>query len=407
MQYTLTRGEKGKVEVKVDVSRVDFDKAYSEALMELGKEVKVDGFRPGNVPVDVLESKIGTSKILNEAASHSVSVHLAEIFKKEEIIPIVNPKVAVNSLSRGEAFSFTAEVLARPKVKIASWKSIKVNKIKATEIKAEDIEKSIGNIHEAWKKQNSNKKPFDDTQGKPVTSDQEENDEEDEENKGKFIYDAQGNKVFFDDKKTLRSSSNQDSTAGLKRFSDEKKPFDSAQGDSEDGINDEFAKKIGANDLAHLRELVKKDLESIMLEQVEAKFEESIFEEIMKLAEIEVPDILIDDEVNRIMLRINQNLEQQGKKMEDFLKEENTTADAMRAKLRPQAEKNVKVTLIMDEIGKEAEIKVTKEEIDEAAKGVNTKDITPDQRVDLERYLGISIFQAKTLDLVKKTVTAA
>lgn len=379
MQYTLTRGEKGKVEVKVDVSRVDFDKAYSEALSELGKEVKVDGFRPGNVPVDVLESKIGVSKILNEAANHLVSKHLAEIFKKEEIIPIVNPKVAVNSLSRGEAFSFTAEVLARPKVKIASWKSIKVSKIKATEINEEDIEKSIANIHEAYLKGQRNK----------GTENREEikGDEGSGESK-KFIYDAQGNKRYIDDDKEGQGDKETKGIEGVK-------------------VDDNFAKKIGANDLAHLRELVKKDLESIMLEQVEAKFEEGIFEEIIKLAEIEVPDILVDDEVNRIMLRINQNLEQQGKKMEDFLKEENTTADAMRAKLRPQAEKNVKVTLIMDEIGKEAGIKVTKEEIDEAAKGVNTTDITSDQRVDLERYLGISIFQAKTLDLVKKTVSAA
>ncbi len=393
MQHTITRSEKGKVEIKVDVSAADFNKAYEQALKELEKDVKVDGFRPGNVPAEILENKLGGSKILNEAANILVSKHLAEIFAKEDIVPIVNPKVAVNSLGKSEPFSFTAEVSGRPKVKLGDWKKIQAKKIKVKEVTEADIGDSINNIFEAWKKQKSQ-------------SQSEESKSDEAEGTGKFIYDAHGNKVFFDDKKTLQSSSNQDSTAGLKIPIKDDQPS-SSPGLEHGGINDEFAKKIGARDLVHLQELVKKDLESIVADQVESKFEEEIFDEILKLGEIEVPDILVDDEVNRIMVRINQNLEQQGKKMEDFIAEENTTVDAMRAKLREQAEKNVKVTLLMDEIGKQADIKISKEEIEEAAKKVDTANITPDQRVDLERYLTVSLFQTKTLDLVKKTIATA
>lgn len=372
MQYTVTPGEKGKVEVKVDIASADFNNAYDQALLELGKEVKVDGFRPGNVPAEILENKLGGSKILNEAANSLVSKHLAEIFAKENIVPMINPKVAINSLGRGEAFSFTAEVSARPKVKLGDWNKIKVNKISAKEVTEADITDSIKNIFEAWKKQKKSK-------DEGLTTNADEKESGGEETSGKFIYGAHGEKIPLKDDKPKE----------------------------EPKINDEFAKKIGARDLLHLKELVKKDLESIVADQVESKFEEGIFDEILKLADFAVPDILVDDEVNRIMVRINQNLEQQGKKMEDFVAEENTTVDAMRAKLREQAEKNVKITLIMDEIGREAEIKVTKEEIEEAAKGVDTTNITPDQRVDLERYLTVSILQTKTLDLVKKTITAS
>ncbi len=374
MQHTITRGEKGKVEVKVDVSAADFNLAYEQALKDLEKDVKVDGFRPGNVPAEILENKLGGSKILNEAANILVSKHLAEIFAKEDIVPIVNPKVAVNSLGKSEPFSFTAEVSSRPKVKLGDWKKIQAKKIKVKEVTEADIADSINNIFEAWKKKESiksesDKEPFDESQGKP----------EEPEESGKFIYGAHGEKISFKDDKPK----------------------------VEPKIDDEFAKKVGARDLLHLQELVRKDLESIVADQIESKYEEEIFDEILKLGDIEVPDILVDDEVNRIMVRINQNLEQQGKKMEDFVAEENTTVDAMRAKLRDQAEKNVKVTLLMDEIGKQADIKVTKEEIEDAAKKVDTTNITPDQKVDLERYLTVSLFQTKTLDLVKKTVTAA
>ncbi len=370
MQYTVTRADKGKVEVKVDVPKADFEKHYATVLGDLGADVKIDGFRPGNVPVDVLENKIGLNKILNETANFLVSFHLAEIFDKETIFPVTKPKVAIDSLSKGSTFSFVATLVERPKVKVGAWKAIKVKKIKAKEVLDTDVNESIKNIYGAWKKQKSQSQ----------SQSEESKSDEEEENSGKFIYDAHGNKIPL---------KNETKAAG------------------EDKIDDEFAKKIGARDLLHLQELVRKDLETIVTDQVEVKFEEEIFEELLKLGEVDVPDVMVDDEVNRIMVRLNQQLEQQGKKLEDFVREENTTVDAMRAKFRVQAEKNVKVTLILDEVGNEEKIKVEKEEVEEAAKGVNQTDMSPEQKVDMERYLAVSIFQAKTLDLVKKTVSAA
>lgn len=364
MQYTISRADKGKVEVKVDVSKTDFDQTYNVVLGDLGRDVKVDGFRPGNVPVEIVENKVGLTKILNEAANFLVSNHLAEIFDKETIIPVTRPKIAIDSLSKNSPFSFVATLVERPKVKLGDWKTIKVKKIKAKPVVEQDVNESIKNIHAAWKKQEASKSA----------------EELAAEDTGKFIYDARGNKIpLKEDKKA----------------------------DSEGKIDDEFAKKIGARDLLHLQELVRKDLETLVIDQVEQKFEEEIFEELVKLGEVEVPDVMVDDEVNRIMVRINQQLEGQGKKIEDYAREENTTVDAMRAKFREQAEKNVKATLILDEIGHGQKLTVSKEEIENAAKAVNQTDLSPEQKVDMERYLAVSIFQAKTLDLVKKTITAA
>lgn len=367
MQYTVTRADKGKIEVKVDVPKAGFDEAYQTVVEQLGVDVKVDGFRPGNVPVEVVETKIGHTKLLNEAASFLVSKHLADIFDKESIIPITKPKVAIDSLAKGTTFSFVASLMEKPKVKVGDWKKIKVTKIKAKEVAEADVNESIKNIYEAWKKNKSQ------TQSEDSKSD-------DDEPAGKFIYDAHGNKI---------------------PLKEDKKP-------SVDGkIDDEFAKAIGARDVNHLQELVRHDLENLVTDQVEQKFEEQLFEELIKISEVEVPDVMVDDEVNRIMMRLNQQVESQKRKLEDFLRDENTTIDALRAKWRVQAEKNVKATLVLDEIGNGEKIGVTREEIDEAAKGVNQTDMNGEQKVDMERYLAVSIFQSKTLDLVKKTVVAA
>lgn len=374
MQYTVNRGDKGKIEIKVDVPKAGFEEAYGTALAELGSEVKVDGFRPGNIPQDVIETKVGPTKVLNEAASFLVSKHLADIFDKENIIPITKPKVAIDSLAKGTPFSFVATLMERPKVKVGDWKKVKLAKIKAKEVTGTDVDESIKNIYEAWKKNKSQ------SQSGESKSDEEET--------GKFIYDARGNRI------PIKDDGEKPSFAKV------------SDGDSASGINDEFAKAIGARDLAHLKELVRKDLETIVTDRVEQKFEEELFDELIKLSEVEVPDVMVDDEVNRIMLRLNQQLEQQGRKLEDWLRDENTTVDALRAKWRAQAEKNVKATLVLDEIGHDEKVNVTKEEIDNAAKGVNQTDLKPEQKVDMERYLAVSIFQAKTLDLVKKTISA-
>ncbi len=373
MQYTINHGEKGRVEIKVDIPKATFETAYNQILVKLGHDAKIDGFRPGKAPADVVEGKVGLNKILNETASSSISKHLSDILEKEKLIPLESPKIAVNTLAKSSPFSFTASFTQKPKVKVGSWKTIKVKKVAAKEVTEKDIDESIKNIYEAWVKQQEtrNKK-------------QETKDEESQVSQ-KFIYDAHGNKVFFEDKKTLRSSSNQDSTAGLK-------------------INDEFAKAIGARDLGHLGEIVKKDLETLVADQVEAKLESEIFDKMIEVGTVEVPDILIDDELNRILIRLNSELERQKKKLEDYLAEQGTTLDALKAKWRSQAEKNVKISLILEQIGQDEKVQVLPSEVEQALKGVNATNLTEDQKRDLERYLAVSIFQAKTLDLVKKAV---
>lgn len=373
MQYTVNRGEKGKVEVKVDIPKADFSKSYGEVLEGLSRETKVEGFRSGKVPRDVLENKIGANKILNETASFLISKTLGEIFIKEDIAPLGNPSIAIHTLSKDSAFSFTASFVTKPKVKIGNWKTIKLKKVEAKKVTDEDVVESIGNIYEAWRKSRKSKSEV-----------EGESEADDQQTSNRFIYDAHGNKIFIKDEESKSKSKVESGTK----------------------LDDEFAKAIGARDLAHLKKIVRRDLEQIFADRVEAKLEEELFDEILKISDVDVPDILVDDEVNRMMVRLNQNLEQQTKKLDDFLREQNTTVEALRAKWREQAEKNVRVTLVMDEIGKSEKVEVSKEEVENASKGVDESKLTEPQKADLRNYLGVSIFQAKTLDLVKKVVAS-
>jgi len=366
MQYSVNKLEKGKVEVKVDVPKAGFGEAYKETVGAFAKNTKIAGFRPGMAPEDMVVGHVGANKVLNETASFLISKHLSDIFKKEDLIPLDSPKIAVDTLAAASPFSFTASFTLHPQIKVGNWKAIKAKKIAAKEVTEKDIEESIKNIYEAWKKQKS----------QSGESKSEENPPAGGEN---VIYDAKGNAIPVKQGKNKVTVTN---------------------------IDDEFAKAIGAKDLAHLHEIIKKDLEMLVADQVEVQLEQEIFEQILKLGEIEVPEILVEDELNRILIRMNSELEKQGKTLESYLASEKTTIDALKDKWREQAAKNVKISLVMDTIGREEKVQVTKEELDAALAGVNQTNLSADQKRDLENYLVTSIFQAKTLDLVKKTVTA-
>src|SRR3989344_6729719 len=153
MQYKLNRGEKGRVEVKVDITRAAFEAAYGDIVEVISRDQKFPGFRPGKIPTNVIENKIGVNKILNDAASFLVNKHLDEIFKKENIISLGSPNIAVHALAKDSPFSFTATLTAKPQVKIGDWKKMKIKRVKLKEVAERDVGESIKNIHEAYQKQ--------------------------------------------------------------------------------------------------------------------------------------------------------------------------------------------------------------------------------------------------------------
>jgi len=381
VQYDLKRLEKGKVEVGVDITRAEFDAAYDKVLVQFGADITVAGFRPGKVPADVIENKVGASKILNETASHLISTHVSDILKKEDIVPLDSPKIAIETLAKNSPFVFTISFTQKPVVKVGDWKKIRVKKVAAKPITDKEVGESIMNIFEAWQKQKAVKSQSQSEESEGVKE------PESQESK-KFIYDAHGEKIFLtDDAKGTEPTNGSKGTIGIS---------------GQAKIDDEFAKAVGARDLAHLRELVKKDLETIVADQVEIKLEEEIFEKIRETGDVEVPEVLVEDELNRILVRLNSQLEKAGQKLEEFLVKEKTTIDELKGKWREQAEKNVKTSLIMDQIGKEEEVKVSKEEVDGALAGVTETNLSAEQKEDMERYVVFSIFQAKTMDLVKR-----
>ncbi len=320
-----------------------FDKNRSIAIKNLGEDLTITGFRKGQAPENIVEAKLDQNKLLDKTLSLMLPDVLKEILDTEKFTPLTYPQISLTKVVPGNDLEFSLTFVLPPEVTLGDYKSVRVKKAEVELVADEKIDQSIHNIFEARKKE-------EDTKSENV------------------IYGADGSKIsgkFFPEP------------------------------------NDEFASSLGASNLAHLRELIKTDLEEIALTEAERKFEVDLFKGLSAICKVEVPDILVEDELNRMINRAQADLAKAGIKFEDYLKQGNKTADQLMLDWRPQAKNNVEVQLILGEIGKKEEIKVAEDEMQSAMAESDPSKLDEQTRTDLENFTRYAIFQTKTLKILK------
>lgn len=330
---------------QVVIAAKEFDAKRLQAIKELGKDLVIDGFRKGQAPISLLESKLEQNSVLDKALSTILPDILKDILEKEKFTPLTYPQINLTKVASGNDLEFNLIFTLPPEVKLGEYKSIKISKAEVEPVSEDKINQSILNIFQARQ------------------AEKEKNTESEN-----VIYGADGKKI-----------------SGFEY----REP------------NDEFAKGLGARDLVHLRELVKSDLEEIALTEAERKFETDLFSKLTELCSVEVPDILVQDELNRMVNRAQTDLARAGIKFEDYLKESGKTVDQLMADWKPQAKNNVEVQLILGEIGKVEKIEVGEDELESAMSETDPSKLDDQTRTDLENFTRYAIFQTKTLKFLK------
>lgn len=320
-----------------------FDEKRQQAIKDLGANISVPGFRKGQAPQNIVESKLDSNKILDKSLSLILPDVLKEILEKEKFTPLTYPQINLTKVASGNDLEFSLIFTLPPDVNVGDYKSIRIKKAEIEQVPEEKITQSIQNIFEARKKQ-------------------------DKTEQANVIYGPNGEKI---------------------------------SGGTSSQPDDEFAKSIGANDLDHLRELVKADLEEIALTEAERKFETDLFRELTAISKVEVPDILVEDELSRMISRAQTDLSRAGIKFEDYLKEKAKTVAQLTEEWKPQAKNNVEVQLILGEIGKKEKIEVSDDELQSAMSETDPSKLDDQTKTDLENFTRYAIFQTKTLKNLK------
>ena len=126
MKSTIENLGPTRVRLAIEVPWSDLDHAFGEVYKELGRQVRVPGFRPGKVPNRVLDQRIGRPVVLEQVVQHAVPEVYSEAIRENQVRVLSQPDVEVTRLDDGEALAFTAEVDVAPTLELPSLDSLAV-----------------------------------------------------------------------------------------------------------------------------------------------------------------------------------------------------------------------------------------------------------------------------------------
>ena len=346
LQTKITRLPQSEIEIEGEIAAEAFETYFKEALKRLGANLEIDGFRKGKVPENVLLANIAEIKILEEMAELALGEHYPKIIEDEKLDIIGRPEISIIKLARKNPLGFKIKTAVLPEIKLSDYKKA------AKEIlsKITDAEKDIA-----------------------VS-------EEDLENTIMDIRKSRAPKKHIKEGIDEKSSSTEDSKEAKEELPKEIPEFD-----------DEFVRSLGPfKDIADfktkLKENIKLEKENALKEKTRLKIIEKVIDE----STMELPEILVGVELDKILYRMESDITQMGLKFEDYLKHLNKTVEDLKKEFRTDAVKKAKLGLILNEIAKVEKILADEEQVVKEVGHIleHYKDADPDRaRMHAENVL--------------------
>ena len=365
MDVSVSPAPRSSVRLRVEIPPERLQAAIADAVRHLAQRTKVPGFRPGKAPRGVIEAVLGKDAVLEEAVDHAVERAYREALLKEDILPLTNAAVEVEQGIEGKPLVFTATVQVRPEVKLGDYRNF--NFAPAIEsIGPAEVDRVVEELRD----QNATLAPVEDRGAKAGdyavigyvgTRDGVAFEGGSAPRMPLILGEERLIPGFEDHVMGLRPGGSsafgitfpadyaEASLAGhaahfeveLKELREKVLPA---------GDND-FARSMGAfEDLAALRRDVQVRLEKNALDRARHDFADRIIDYATSNADLELPDILVDQEVEVMHDEFRASLARQGITEEAYLKVVEKTEADMHTEFRPNAEKRVRVLLVLSKV---------------------------------------------------------
>jgi len=372
--------EKSQVEINVELTLDEFKPYIDQGVIKLSKDVKIEGFRPGKVPYDILKQKIGEMSILEEAARIAINKTIDKaLFDNVKEQPVGQPQVSITKLAPDNPMEYKVVLALIPEMTLGDYKNAKVKAEKA-EIKDEEIDKTITQLREMRAKEVMSDQPIKD--GDKVIANikmfLDKVPVEGGQSKDTAVIIGKDYFVPGFDKKLIGAKKNdvrefklpypkdhhQANLAG--KMVEFKVTVKQVFNREIPKMDDELASNFGVKTLDEFKKNVKQSLEHERKHQAEQKTDIKMLDKIMAGCKFsDIPQVLIDHEAQIMMAELEQGVTQQGGKFEDYLTSLKKTREQMMLDIMPDAVKRVKSALMIREIAIKEKIKVEEKEVDE------------------------------------------
>lgn len=379
----MEKNKNYKHEITIKIEGEEWKKALEEAYLENNKKAKIDGFRPGKAPYDVFVKHYGVESLFMDAADKVLQPAYLKAITDSKLVPVVEPKVDLKGVSEKEV-EFVFTIITKPELKIKKYEGLKVKKDKL-EVKESEIQDEIDHLLEHYAELVIKEGTVED--GDTVIIDYEGSidgvpfDGGKAQNQSLVI----GSKTFIPGFEEQLIGMEKESEKDINVVFPEDYHAENLKGKEavfkvkvheiktkkNRELDDEFFEDLGmegVNSVETLKEAIKEHLEAHKKTDIENKFVDDMLDAISKETEVDIPEEMVEDEINHLIKRFEDQLKYQGASLDLYYKLTNSTEEALRSQVEKEAFKNVLYRLILEELVKILKIEVSDEEAKEEIK---------------------------------------
>lgn len=314
MKINTNKKEGSSVEILVSFDWAEIVNHKDTILKEIQSNYESDGFRKGNVPLELIEKEISSLEIYERCAEHELNTKYVDILKEANVDAIGRPMVSILKLAADNPVEIKIEVAVYPTITLPDYK-------KLAKESTNEIAKDVENFE---------------------TTDEELS-------------------KTFEELQQMRAHQKLHGEGG---HSHDDHSHGEITPDMYPILDDEFAKSFGFDDLDKMREKMKENVKKEKEQKHSDKSRINIIEKIIEATVVEVPEILINAELDSIMHRMAHDIQMMGMEFNDYLKHINKTETDLRIEYTKDAKKRVASKLIVEEISKKENLKPNDAEIE-------------------------------------------
>ncbi|WP_079530434.1 trigger factor [Halobacillus hunanensis] len=376
-KWEKQEGNQGTLTVEVPVE--DFNKALDEAFKKVAKQVQVPGFRKGKVPRKLFEQRFGVESLYQDALDIVLPKAYSDAVEETGIEPVDRPEVDVKQIEKNEPLVFSAEVTVKPEVKLGDYKGLEVEEL-STEVTDEDVENELKQLQEK-QAELVVKEDGEVEDGDTVVMDFEgfvdgeafEGGQADnyslEIGSGSFIpgFEEQlsGKKsgeeteveVTFPEEYHAEELAGKEATFKVK--------IHEVKGKELPELDDELAKDVDeeVESLEELKKKTRERLEEQKKTEADNHKRDTLVQKASENAEVEIPQAMVDTELDRMVSEFEQRLQMQGMTKDMYFQFTGQDEDALREQMAEDAGKRVKTNLTLEAIAIEENVEASEEDV--------------------------------------------
>ena len=379
MSLQVEKMEKNMAKLTIEVSAEELEKALQGAYNKQKGQISVPGFRKGKVPRQMIEKMYGAAIFYDEAANALIPEAYSKAYDESGLEIVSQPKIEVVQIEKGKPFIFTAEVATKPEVTLGEYKGLKVDKV-SNRVTAKEVDAKL----EEEQKKNARTITVEDRavqDGDEVVLDFEGfvNGVAFEGGKGEnypltigsgsFIPGFEEQLIGVETEKEVDVNVTFPTEYHVEDLAGKEAVFKCTVHEIKvkelPELDDEFAAEVSEFDtLDEYKADIKAKIKEQKIAEGKRQKEDQAVEKAVANATMEIPDAMIDTQVQQMAQEFAQRMQSQGLTLEQYFQFTGLTAEKMMEEMRPQAVKRIETRLVLEAIAKAENIEITEEKVE-------------------------------------------